>query len=133
MRYLIVLASLAACLRSAPPPKYNAAAIEIPSWDEKSVSMKPLAIGDIALHLETTLSFHNRNCELYVSRAGTNQQFSFDGYPDEHSGLVGPDTCPDVDAHEGTDSIVITRHSDGLALFAFSTATLREIWRAERD
>ena len=37
----------------------------------------------------------------------------------------------DVDAHEGTDSIVITRHDDGLPLFAFSSSTLREIWRPE--
>jgi hypothetical protein len=101
MRYLIVLASLAACLRSPPPPKYAAAALEIPSWNEEALNMKPLLIRDITLHLETTLAFHNRNCELHLSGNAGSREYSFDGWPDEHSGtLLGPDTCPAVDAHE---------------------------------
>ena len=80
------------------------------------------------MHAEHSIEFRTRKCELHVSRGRKHATFVFDGYPDESSySLLGPDTCPALDAREGHDRIVITRR-DGLPLFAFSVSELAPVW-----
>jgi len=131
MKRLIALVALAACTQ--PPPRYSSVATPIPWVSDRIRDSKPLAIRDITVHVAAPgLASHTRFCDLVVKRGGESRSFRFDGWPDQPSGsLLGPDNCPGIDAHEGDDTIVITRESDGLALFAFRISTLSETWRAD--